>query len=517
MAKGAGTTLLQHLRRMFPSGNLGDPTDPRLLEQFLRQGDQAAFEAVVRRHGPMIWGVCRRLLGNAPDAEDAFQATFLVLVRKARTLSRRELLANWLYGVARRTALKARALRTRRSRREKDGMARTEPAAPEQTSVVELRRVLDEELARLGDKYRRPVVLCYLEGRTRQEAAELLGWPPGTVAGRLARALDLLRLRLRRRGLTLTPALLAAALAETPATALPPALILSTVQAAALAAAGPAAAAGIAAPVATLTKGVILSMALTRMKIALVLLALGVLGGGGGLVARRVLATSPGTDSGRAPAPRPAPRTAPNRPPAPKKEPARSPKPRRLTRKEAEAAVREYLFDKNPRFNRQATFPLKEFTTKDVWKRLTAQVFQVTGDVQGGALFVIRKGEVFEIGPGGSCGNRLKTLCVAVLNGGKRPKLVYSYSWGSGLYRSQIAAFDCLAKKPQQSVARQAYFNGPDDLVLKRVDDQTVKVRTRAGEVGKVVVEGKEGDLKVKIAFKDKLPPKVKKRFLPAG
>jgi hypothetical protein len=175
--------------------------------------------------------------------------------------------------------------------------------------------------------------------------------------------------------------------------------------------------------------------------------------------------------------------------------------------------VREYLFDKNPRFNRQATFPLKEFTAKDVWKQLTAQVFQVTGDVQGGALFVLRKGEVFEIGPGGSCGNHLKSLCVAVLNGDKRPKLVYSYSWGSGLYRSQIAVFDCLAKKPQQSVAGQAYFNGPDDLVLKRVDDQTVKVRTRAGEVGKVVVEGKEGTIKVKIAFKAKLPPRVKKRF----
>jgi hypothetical protein len=179
--------------------------------------------------------------------------------------------------------------------------------------------------------------------------------------------------------------------------------------------------------------------------------------------------------------------------------------------------VREYFLEKNPGLNPKTTFPLREFTPKDVWKRLDAQVFQVTSAFQGGALFVIRNAEVFAIGPGGNCGNGLKSLCVAVLTGDKRPKLVYSYSWGSGIYRSQIAVFDILAKKPRQSVALQAYFNGPDDLILKRVDDQTVQVRTRAGTVGKVVVEGKQGHLKVKIAFKDNLPAKVKKRFRPMG
>jgi RNA polymerase sigma factor (sigma-70 family) len=313
---------------MFPAGKTADATDRRLLEQFLHQGDQAAFEAVVRLHGPMVWGICRRLLGNAPDAEDAFQATFLVLVRKAGAIGRRELLANWLFGVARRTALKARTLRARRCRREKGGGAMTEPAAPEPTEIADLRSVLDEELARLGDKYRQPVVLCYLEGRTRQEAAQILGWPLGTVAGRLARALDLLRPRLQRRGLAVSPALLATALAEQVA----PALVSATVQAAALVAAGPAAAVGIPAPVAALTKGVTRAMAMTKWKIALVLLALGVLGGGSGLVAHYELATpsGPGLESRLQPAKAGTPTTAPTpaatNPPARQKEQARGKK-----------------------------------------------------------------------------------------------------------------------------------------------------------------------------------------------
>src|SRR5262249_6704726 len=150
------------------------------------------------------------------------------LARKAGAIGRRELLANWLHGVARRTALKARATRARRCRREREGGDMAGRTAPERTALAELGLVLDEELARLGEKYRRPVVLCYLEGRTREEAARLLGWPPGTVAGRLSRALGLLRTRLTRRGLTLTTTALAAALAEGVATAVPPALLLST-------------------------------------------------------------------------------------------------------------------------------------------------------------------------------------------------------------------------------------------------------------------------------------------------
>src|SRR5262249_2233965 len=146
-------------------------TDGQLLERFLARREESAFTALVQRHGPMVLGVCRRLLHNEHDAEDAFQATFLVLVRKAASIVPREMVGNWLYGVAYRTAQEAKAEAARRRAREQQvkDMPPRQAAATER--LDELRALLDQELSRLPDKYRVPVVLCDLEGRTRKEAA----------------------------------------------------------------------------------------------------------------------------------------------------------------------------------------------------------------------------------------------------------------------------------------------------------------------------------------------------------
>jgi RNA polymerase sigma-70 factor (ECF subfamily) len=177
-------SVLRHLSR----AALGGLTDGQLLERFLSRRDEAAFEAVVRRHGSMVLGVCRRVLRQQQDAEDAFQATFLVLARKAASLSSRELLGNWLYGVAYRTAMKARTMNARRRAREDRARGRRTPEAPKGGAWEELLPLLDQELSRLPDKYRVPVVHCDLQGRTRREVAAQLKAPEGTItpAGELA-------------------------------------------------------------------------------------------------------------------------------------------------------------------------------------------------------------------------------------------------------------------------------------------------------------------------------------------
>jgi RNA polymerase sigma factor (sigma-70 family) len=168
--------ILPHLRRLMGSRFGGELSDRELLERFLGEGDGAAFSALVRRHGRTVLGVCQRVLKNAHDAEDAFQATFLVLVRKARSIAKRESVGSWLYGVAYRVALKARAEVVRRRTREMQaGMAKDE--AKHDGLRDELPPILDEEVNRLPAKYRQPIVLCYFEGKTYQEAARLLGWP----------------------------------------------------------------------------------------------------------------------------------------------------------------------------------------------------------------------------------------------------------------------------------------------------------------------------------------------------
>jgi RNA polymerase sigma factor (sigma-70 family) len=213
MARADGTTLYTHLRRILCAGALAGAADEDLLAQFVARRDEAAFAVLLRRHGPMVWGVCRRLLIRPEDAEDAFQATFLLLAKKAASIQQPQLLANWLFGVARRLALTARARAARHARRERSfGHVPEVPVTPV-PPCDDVRAIVDEELARMPTKYRLPMLLCALEGMTQAEAGKLLGWPTGTLSARLSRGRRLLRTRLMRRGVTVTAPALAAMLA----------------------------------------------------------------------------------------------------------------------------------------------------------------------------------------------------------------------------------------------------------------------------------------------------------------
>jgi RNA polymerase sigma factor (sigma-70 family) len=197
-----------------PVTRLDDLPDGGLLERFFHGEEleaEDAFGALVERHGPMVLGTCRHVLGRGHDAEDAFQATFLALARRGDAISDPRALSGWLREVAYRIALRARARasRTRAIERQATAMVlgRDEPGDPEEiVSLSELRPVLHEEVARLPEKYRVPVILGYLQGKTNQEVADLLNWPIGTVKGRLLRAREMLRLRLSRRGVALSEA-----------------------------------------------------------------------------------------------------------------------------------------------------------------------------------------------------------------------------------------------------------------------------------------------------------------------
>jgi RNA polymerase sigma factor (sigma-70 family) len=270
-------------------------TDCRLLEQFLSRHDQAAFEALLRRHGPMVLGVCRRILRNESDAEDAFQATFLVLVRKATTLKARELLGPWLYGVAHRTALKARALRARRRTREALAWDRADMQCPADEPWRELLPLLDQELTRLPERYRVPIVLCDLEGGTRKEVARRLGVPEGTLSSRLAMARKLLRQRLARHRPPFSSEALAAALTHGATSACTPHHVITMAEAAVQAVSGKLAAPTVPARVITLTEGVLRTMLLNRVKLtAVVLVVLGIAALGVGAAASRSLPAAPG-------------------------------------------------------------------------------------------------------------------------------------------------------------------------------------------------------------------------------
>jgi RNA polymerase sigma factor (sigma-70 family) len=317
MASAPLNRLFEQLRRAVrPPAE--DASDSRLLERFARQADEAAFASLLGRHGPMVFGVCRRVLGDTPDAEDAFQATFLVLVRKAASLRRREAVGSWLYGVARRTALEAR--RAAAKRRAKETKA-APPAVATAGPRDDLREVLDQELARLPPKYRAVLVLCDLEGEGRVEAAGRLGCPEGTVASRLARARTLLAGRLTRRGFALSAGLLAAVLAQqTSPACVPAALASATALAAPRSAMGQTATAGlISARVATLTKGVLQAMLLTNLKRATVgLLAVCILLAGAA-VSTHVLTAGP---AGTGQVKEPGPATPPAPPQGPRSGPA---------------------------------------------------------------------------------------------------------------------------------------------------------------------------------------------------
>jgi RNA polymerase sigma factor (sigma-70 family) len=219
---GSRGALYYHLETLFGQGTSIGSTEGELLDRFVNGRDGAAFEALVARHGPMVLGVCKQLLRDPNDVDDAFQATFLVLVRKAGSLRRCDLLGNWLYGVAYRVAARARSQSARNLARVASGRDSVaslsvaecpQPVGTSATSLLDQSPLLHKELSVLPEKYRIPIVLCYFEGLTHDEAASRLGWPLGTVKGRLARARDLLRRRLTSRGVTFSATALAAQLA----------------------------------------------------------------------------------------------------------------------------------------------------------------------------------------------------------------------------------------------------------------------------------------------------------------
>jgi RNA polymerase sigma-70 factor (ECF subfamily) len=264
MTNGQTSEVLQHLRTSLLR-EAGGLSDRQLLEIFVARRDEAAFEAMVRRHGPMVMGVCGRVLRNRQDAEDAFQAAFLVLVRKAAVITSRELLAAWLYGVAYNTALKAKASAARRHRKERQAAAMVESDAETSPPERDWLPLLDRELSGLPDRYRLPIILCELQGKSHQDAARELGCPIGTLSGRLSRGRNLLAKRLARYGLGLTAGTLSAALAQQEASASVPAAVVSaTVKA--------ATAGMISAEIAALTEGVVKAMFLAKLKVVTVIL-----------------------------------------------------------------------------------------------------------------------------------------------------------------------------------------------------------------------------------------------------
>jgi len=197
-------SILESVQRRLRPSLSGVVTDAHLLERFLKEHDQAAFELLMWRHGPMVFGVCRRVLQHTQDAEDAFQATFLMLARKADSIGKRESVSGWLYRVAYRIALRARTKSARRGRAERPldelPIDRKSVDPADVTAWRELRRLLDAELSQVPEKYRTAFILCHLEGKTCEEAAEHLGCPRGTVQSRVGRARERLRARLAQRG-----------------------------------------------------------------------------------------------------------------------------------------------------------------------------------------------------------------------------------------------------------------------------------------------------------------------------
>ncbi|MDG3006520.1 sigma-70 family RNA polymerase sigma factor [Paludisphaera mucosa] len=306
------------VQTLFEAGTLNGLSELQLLERFARHGDQAAFEALLARHGPMVLGVCRRILGDAADVDDAFQATILVLVRRATTLGPGDVIAAWLHGVATRVARRARSDRMRRERRERTGPAPEPPSTESRSPDFALKAVIDEEVERLPWKYRAPVALCYLEGLTHEEAARRLDWPVGTVKGRLARARALLGARLGRRGVATGAGAVAGAVAleGLAGAAVVEALRGSVLRTAVRFAEGAAWRSVISHQVVHLSEGAIASMFVTKIKAAASGLAIvGLLAAGA-----RVAARQPGEDpqpEPRSPVPAVAARPEPARPDLP--------------------------------------------------------------------------------------------------------------------------------------------------------------------------------------------------------
>lgn len=264
MAERILTGVLSRLRKKVAAKDRTSLGDRDLLNQFLKDHNETAITILVERHGPMVLGICRRVLGNGHDAEDASQAVFLVLVRKAGSIRKKQSLASWLHGVAFHVATNLKRDLARRRVREAAAKASQETAADDLT-WREMRQALDEELARLPDRLRAPLVLCYLEGKTRDEAAQQLRWSLGVLRGRLERGRELLRARLTRRDITLSGAMLASYLgADSASATMPQTFLASTINA--LIAARMGAAGAVPANVAVLADGALRNMSTSKFR-----------------------------------------------------------------------------------------------------------------------------------------------------------------------------------------------------------------------------------------------------------
>jgi RNA polymerase sigma factor (sigma-70 family) len=261
--------------------------DFQLLERFLNHADQAAFAEVVHRHRRLIWGLCRRLLRQEQDAEDVFQATFLVLALKARSIRKRQGLGSWLHGVAYRCAMQTRRHEARRKRHEQEAVRAVWTDAAEDIHLRELWELLADEVERLPEKHRAPFVLCCLEGKSQEEAGRDLGWTVGTVSGRLARARQELQKRLAKKGIPMSAMLGVTVLADAEVSA---AVLAAAIRAAAAALSGTAAVASSISPkVLALVKGVSHAMFMSKIKSVAITLVLIALAAGGGVVAQQAV------------------------------------------------------------------------------------------------------------------------------------------------------------------------------------------------------------------------------------
>jgi RNA polymerase sigma factor (sigma-70 family) len=296
MARQPYGIVQQQIERLLQRGSLAGLSEWQLLERYATERDELAFEALVARHGPMVLGVCRRVLHHAQAAEDAFQATFLVLMRKAPSLDRRKPLGNWLCTVAYRLALRIRANEARRLKREAHA-ARGRPATESRaTTPSDQAVVLEEELQRLPERHRLPLVLCYLEGRTSEQAAEVLGCPRGSISARLAQARERLRAGLARRGHVVPAAGIASLLTSAGAEAgVPERLITDTVRTALWFSSEQAGVAGVVSTQAVaLAKGTFRAMFVYKLKIAAaVLVAVAMLGTGATMLLKAASQVSP--------------------------------------------------------------------------------------------------------------------------------------------------------------------------------------------------------------------------------
>jgi RNA polymerase sigma factor (sigma-70 family) len=325
MTKGGLPAILRYLRRTVPAeGGYASECDADLLGRFVDSRDGHAFEVLVRRHASMVWNVCQRVLHDEANADDAFQAVFLTLVRKAHTIGRRGSVASWLHRVAYRVAMEARRQAARRTAREVPVMEHHLTRLGDDAAWGELRPVLDEELCRLPEKYRAPVVLCYLQGMSNSEAARELGCPSGTVVTRLAWARSRLRKRLTQRGLSASAGLLASGFVQRiEAAALPPFLIDTTIRTSLLMAADETAVvAAHAATAMSLSRAATSAVSVVRVRFAVAAAACLALVGGAASIRERWEASEPPVRTAAAPAARPD--TSPFNPELTEDEPNRS-------------------------------------------------------------------------------------------------------------------------------------------------------------------------------------------------